>query len=168
LHSTWWTDQLTAFAIMSYVVGHVSAPAYGYANEIAHDVGAQTAEQILSSQAGICGSAAIAYAGIAARLGLETRSVQFYYPAGDSHVAVEVRYGGSWHYYDPTWGAVYLQGDDVLGIEEARALPDPALALHSDTTLFWAAVMAPSGYPNLEAMTDPATRVEIGAQPLDG
>jgi cell division protein FtsB len=151
---------LISLAIMNYVVGHVTAPEYGYRNEIAGLPPPTTdVETILQLQAGICGNAAIAFAGISSTFGLPVRSVQFYYARGN-HIAVETYYEGGWHYFDPTWGLVYGDG---LSITEARSTPNPLPRY--DSTLLWR-LTAPSVLSDISVLTAPATVVELDKQPL--
>src|SRR5919198_546420 len=116
-------EAIVAQAALSYVVGHVSAPAYGYMNKTLGIRPQPTAEGVLTVGAGICGHAALTFAAIVKRFKIPVRSVQFYYADGvNNHIADEVFYAGAWHYFDPTWGAVYEDaGGHVLSIDEARA-----------------------------------------------
>lgn len=159
---------IVAQTALSYVVGHVSAPAYGYDNEIA-DAGrpVATASSVLATGAGICGHAALTYAAIVEALGFPVRSVQFYYGT-DTHIADEVHYRGAWHYFDPTFGAYYRTSTGrIISISEARRRPDAARLLERDDTLVWYRVALAA---HLKALTDytaetaPSTRVELGEQ----
>ena len=155
-------DALVAHAAMTYVVGHVSAPAYGYMNELLGARPVPTADGALGAGAGICGHAALTFAAIVKRLGLPVRSIQFYYGT-NNHIAAEVFYDGGWHYFDPTYGAYYGTPDGVLSVDEARS--DPGAPLHQNTTLLWWTVGMMAGYTGLlEFAVDPATRVEIDKQ----
>ena len=157
-------DALVAHAAMTYVVGHVSAPAYGYMNELLGTLPEPTANGALSAGAGICGHAALTFAAIVKRFGLPVRSVQFYYGT-NNHIAAEVFYDGDWHYFDPTYGAYYGAPDEVLSIDEARS--DPSAPFRQNTTLLWWTVGMMAGYTGLlEFGVDPATRVEIDEQPF--
>lgn len=125
--------QLAAMSAMNYVVGHVSAAAYGYLEKsslplqaVGGDTDAALANTVLAAQAGICGQAADTFAAILIQLGYQVRSVQFYWklPAGtpDSHIAVEVFYGGGWHFFDPTFGLFWTgRKGGVLSIGGVRA-----------------------------------------------
>jgi hypothetical protein len=151
---------------MGYVVGHVSAPVYGYMNEIMGVRPISTARGVLDAEAGICGHAALTFASIVKRFGLKVRSVQFYY-GDNNHIANEVFYDGEWHYYDPTFGAYYQDGTRVLSIEEARSHPNPSSLLRYNTTLFWYSVASMADLTSLTDFgmeTDPATRVEVDQQ----
>ncbi len=162
-------EQLVAQAAMTHVVGHVSAPAYGYMNVFLGSVPKPTANGVLASGAGICGHAALTFAAIVKAFKLPVRSVQFYYGEGDNHIAAEVFYNGAWHYYDPTFGAYYIDGLNVLSIEQARAHPDPGSLLLHDRTLLWYTVASRAGATSLTDFgieTDPDTRVEIDQQPF--
>jgi Transglutaminase-like superfamily len=151
---------LSSLAIMNYVVGHVTAPEYGFRHEIAMlPLPVSDVETILQMQAGICGNASFAFAGIAHNLGLPVRSVQFYYGT-DNHIAVETYYEGGWHYFDPTWGLVYGDG---LSITAARASANPQPRY--DSTLLWK-LTAPSSLTNFSVLTAPSTVVDIDKQPL--
>ena len=154
-------DMLIAYAAMTYVNGHVSAPAYGFG---IHPEA--TADSVLRYGAGICGHAALTYAAIVKRFGVPVRSVQFYYANGGGHIAVEAFYEGDWHFFDPTWGAYYAD-TDVLSITEIRARQDASSLLHENGTLFWHVVQDFSGgTTDLPLELDPVTRVEIDKQPF--
>jgi Transglutaminase-like superfamily len=160
-------DALIAHAAMQYVVGHVSAPAYGYRNQFGGGLPQSTASSVLDTGAGICGHAALTFAALVQRFALPVRSVQFYYPDGiNNHIAAEVFYDGAWHYFDPTWGAYYRDGNEILSISAARARPDAETLLEYDTTLFWHRVASLGGSEPVGAETDPSTRVEIDKQPF--
>jgi hypothetical protein len=161
---------IVAHAAMSYVVGHVSAPAYGYMNGLLGTRPKATANDVLDKGAGICGHAALTYAAIVKAFGLKVRSVQFYYADGvNNHITDEVHYDGAWHYYDPTWGAFYEdESGHVLSITEARGHPDPQSLLRKDETLLWGWVWDRAGGHPLGLETDPATRVELDRQPFSG
>jgi hypothetical protein len=160
-------EALIAHAAMSYVVGHVSAPGYGYMNVLLNQQPIPTAEGALAAGSGICGHAALTFAAIVKHFGLKVRSVQFYYADGvNNHISAEVFYDGEWHYYDPTWGAYYVQGGRVLSIEQARQHADPRSVLRQNGTLFWRSIQDLAGGPPLGDETDPATRVDIDKQPF--
>lgn len=158
--------QLIAHAAMQYVVGHVSAPAYGYRNVFGGELPQFTAASVLETQAGICGHAALTFAAIVKQFGLPVRSVQLWYPNGDGHIAAEVYYDGGWHYFDPTFGAYYRDGKEILSIDAARTRPDGKSLLEHDTTLFWYRTASIAGVEYLGAETDQTTRVEYGKQPF--
>jgi cell division protein FtsB len=146
-------------AAMNYVVGHVLAEVYGYRvlNSMAIP---WSAEMALETQAGICGTASFTFAAIVRQFGLPVRSVQFYHGA-NNHIAVETFYGGAWHYFDPTWGAVFSDSSEpVLSIAQARSGP---FQLHQDQTLLWSQFTPLS---DLSVLTDPTTVVEIGKDGL--
>jgi hypothetical protein len=160
-------EELIARSAMDYVVGHVTAPGYGYMNVVLGAPPAATAESALQNGSGICGHAALTFAAIVKHFGLRVRSVQFYYANGvDNHIANEVFFDGDWHYFDPTWGAYYQDGDRVLSIEDARAHATPRALLVQNRTLLWRSVQTMAGVPPLGAETDAETRVEIDKQPF--
>lgn len=102
---------LVALSTMSYVVGHVSAAEYGYLRAT-HQPLPRTAAEALATQAGICGAASTTMVAILDRLGIEARTVNVFYSTPharrNGHTTVEVRYGSAWHWFDPTWGTVYV------------------------------------------------------------
>lgn len=121
--------RLVAQAAMDYVNGHVSASAYGFLSVTHGVLPVATPESVLGGQAGICGHAALTFADIVKHFGYEVRSVQFYYTdpppysTPDSHIATEVYYDGSWHFFDPTFGVLWFDQTtgNVLSITDARA-----------------------------------------------
>jgi hypothetical protein len=160
-------EELLARAAMDYVVGHVTAPGYGYMNVVLGAPPAVAAETALQSGSGICGHAAFTFAAIVKQFGLRVRSVQFYYANGvDNHIAAEVFYDGGWHYFDPTWGAYYEDGGRTMSIEEARASSAPRTLLRQNETLLWRSVQSLAGVAPLGAETDAATRMELDKQPF--
>ena len=122
--------QLLSEAAMDYVAGHVSDTAYGY---LAAFIGKKkvpppTPNSALGTQAGICTGAAVTLGTIVHHFGFTVRSVNFYYddpaPANtpDGHVAVEVRYEGGWHFFDPTYGLFWSDASGhVLSVSDVRA-----------------------------------------------
>ena len=72
-----------------------------------------------------CGGYSNVLAALAATQGLEARIVNLHnYPVNNGHTVCEIRYDGSWHIYDPTYGAFYtstpekVSSPDVLSFEE--------------------------------------------------
>jgi len=170
--SSYSVGQLTALSAMNYVVGHVSASAYGYLQITGGQLPAATPDSVLGAQAGFCGSAALTFAAIVEQFGYAVPSVQFYFetPAGDpdDHIAVEVYYDDGWHYFDPTFGVFWTNasGDDVLSIADARA---GGGVEHKDNASFTNLLEDP--WFNGEDVTfelDPATDVDRPATVLGG
>lgn len=129
----------TSVAIMNYVQSTISPEEYSH-----EQVHSQTLdlEDILNKQSGICGHHSFAFLSLARKLGLEARSVDFYYtwPRDNSrfsHTTTEVFWGGKWHFLDSTWGTFYTRNKyagerpkepdiyDVLSINEVRSLNRP-------------------------------------------
>lgn len=78
---------------------------------------------------GLCGERGGVFQALARRAGLTAGVFNIYNfgRVGGGHTAVLVRYGGEWHYFDPTY-AGWFEGDfGVLTFEEIRR--DPARAL---------------------------------------
>ena len=94
-------EALIAHATMSYVVGHVSAPDYGYMNVLVGTQPTPTPNGVLEAGSGICGHAALTFAAIVKRFGLPVRRVLLWYENGAGHTAAEVFYDGAWHYSIP-------------------------------------------------------------------
>lgn len=160
--------QLVSEAAMDYTVGHVSDTAYGYLEWFGGTLPGFDPNDILAAQAGICGQAANVFAGIVSAFGFPVRSVQFYYddPGGipDVHVTVEVYYDGGWHMFDPTYGQFWTASSGaVLSIADVRAGSGTLQKdVASFTNVFEDAVLGNDTW----FVTDPATRVVIGADPL--
>jgi hypothetical protein len=132
-HEVAWADgraanppgQLVAQAAMDYTVGHVSTGAFGYLELVKGALPGYQPNRILARQAGICGQAAWVFAAVVRQFGLHARSVVFSYddPNGtpDGHTAVEVSYGGGWHFFDPTYGQFWTgPNGNVLSIAQIR------------------------------------------------
>jgi hypothetical protein len=149
-------EYLQSLAAMNYVVGHVTAPEYGYRKQMAGLPIPWNVELALTYQAGICGNAADVYAAIVRQLGIQVRSVQFYYGASDNHIADETFYAGSWHYFDPTWGLTF---DNGASITDARSEQNPTI--QQDETLLWH-LTAPVSLADVSVLTAPSTRVDLG------
>jgi hypothetical protein len=122
--------QLISEAAMDYVAGHVSDTAYGYIETFdgTKKVPPPTPNASLGTQAGICTGAAVTFGTIVHHFGFTVRSVNFYYDdlppsnAPDGHVAVEVRYDGGWHFFDPTYGLFWSDASGhVLPVSDVRA-----------------------------------------------
>lgn len=139
-------DYLTALAVTTYVVGHVSAPAYGYRKEVAGESLPTSPEQALEMGAGICGEAATTAIALYDRLGVPAREVWITY-SGGGHMTVEVYYAGAWHWFDPTFGFFYGPGADVESIATALAQSPAERAARyiGNDSLLWAQVVRQAG-----------------------
>jgi transglutaminase superfamily protein len=173
--------EIVSLAVTNYVAENVSFLTRGYF--IAHgwpvsgeDTPANT-NVILDTHVGECGQHAIAFATLMRHFGYPVRSVQFWYddPPGspNGHIADEVYYDGSWHYFDSSLDLYWTDTPDgnVLSISNMRAnggvqhmgvllfdtmldYDDPGAIAHSnDITWF---------------ETDPTTNVVLGAVPMNG
>jgi transglutaminase-like putative cysteine protease len=161
--------RLVAQSAMDYVLGHVSATAYGYLEIFGGgQLPTDHADSVLATQDGVCGHAALTFAAIVKRFGLAVRSVQFYYedPGNipDSHIAVEVFYDGGWHFYDPTFGLFWTDASgNVLSIADVRN----GLGTQQKDTLAFTNLVEDTYYGDTSAFeTDPATVVTIDQQPF--
>jgi hypothetical protein len=153
-------DHLLALSTMNYVVGRVTAPAYGYRRDVTREAlpdGGTTdvvARRALAMQAGICGHATHTMLAILSRLGVRSREVQLYFSTPgaprNSHAGVEVHYHDAWHYFDPTWGSVYRYPEAapaaLLSAHAIALLPNQsrARARQDHATLLWRQVVAMS------------------------
>lgn len=162
--------QLISEAAMDYVAGHVSDTAYGYISFFGGTVPRPTANGALRTQAGICTGAAVTFGTIVHHFGFPVRSVNFYYvdlppnQTPDGHVAVEVRYDGGWHFFDPTFGLFWTDGNGkVLSVDDVRAgrgsLQKNVAAF---TNVFEDAVFGNDAW----FVTDPTTRIAFRATPV--
>jgi hypothetical protein len=153
-------EYLISLATMNYVVGHVTAPAYGYRHELASIALPWDAESALFMQAGLCGTAAWTFAVIVKQFGVQVRSAEFYFSSGiDNHIAAETYYDGDWHYFDPTWGLTFSNGSDVLSLTEARE--GQPHSIRYDQNLLWYLTAPTSLIGEIPLLTDPSTRVEF-------
>lgn len=155
--------QLISEAALDYVAGHVSDTAYGYL-EVSHaKLPRPTAGRSLGAQAGICTGAAVSFATIVHQFGFAVRSVNFYYddppPSStpDGHVAVEVEYGGGWHFFDPTFGQFWTDANGrVLSFADVRAgKGSEQKNVAAFTNVFEDAVFGDDAW----FITDPSTRI---------
>lgn len=111
----WSPTRLLAHAAFEYTVGHVSAPEYGF--EALRDGMAADPETILTHESGICGHAGIVMQAILEQCGVPSRHVEIYSASGGGHVAVEAGWHSRWHYFDPTWGFIYVRQGAILGLQ---------------------------------------------------
>jgi Transglutaminase-like superfamily len=162
--------QLQSEAAMDYTIGHVSTGAFGYFELVGAPLPGQHPNEILAAQAGLCGQASQVFAAIVKSLGLPVRAILFYYTdpwgAADGHTAVEVSYGGSWHFYDPTFGQFWTDANgNVLSIAQVRA----GLGTQQrDAASFTNLVEDVSLGNDTWFETDPATKVEVETWSLNG
>jgi hypothetical protein len=175
-HEVAWADgraanppgQLVAQAAMDYTVGHVSTGAFGYLELVKGALPGYQPNRILATQAGICGQASWVFAAIVRQFGLHVRSVTFSYldPNGtpDGHTAVEVSYGGSWHFFDPTYGQFWTgPSGNVFSIAQIRAgLGTQVKDLASFTNLVENASLGDDTW----FVTKPTTEMQIGTLTL--
>jgi hypothetical protein len=147
-------DYAVSLAAMGYVVGHVSAPQYGYLRAT-HQPLPRTAAEALEMQAGICGNAATTMLAILGHFHVPARRVNVYYstPAAavNGHTTVEVWYGEAWHWFDPTWGTIYVRRgapqSRVLSLLQVLRLPPAArqAARLGDDTRLWNRTVVAAG-----------------------
>jgi hypothetical protein len=158
-----------ALATMSYVVGHVSAPAYGYLDENNQplpggDDRSALAEASLAAGAGICGNAACTMLALLSEEGIRTRLLSLYFQTQrvprNGHNVVEVYYDRRWHLFDPTWGRMYRRSDarppDVLSamaVLKMSAQERAACAIPNGT-LLWSQIVSQSDSDKVETGYD--------------
>jgi hypothetical protein len=166
---------LQALAVNSYVVGHVSAPAYGYLKEFTDgqlpsgDDNAEIAEAALEAGAGICGQAAATAMTLYQALGLPARQLIVSYP-GNGHTTVEVQYDGAWHWFDPTFGYFYRAPDaapsDVASLVDVLGMSgqERERSYVGNDSLLWAQMVRAAGTgagAGLDVVELPDLRVEL-------
>lgn len=162
---------LIALAVNSYVVGHVSAPAYGYLRVIEGSPVPGSTDSILRTGAGICGEASTTAISLYSALGVETRRLVAWYDLPDGttagHTTVEVRYADTWHWFDPTWG-VFYEGEGVHSfLEVIEMTPEARAAAYvGNDSLLWMRAVRASGVLDgpLAFLGFPSVRVEIEGQ----
>ncbi len=76
---------------------------------------------------GLCGYRSTVFQGLGARAGLDVRRVALDDFAGSGHTAVEVRYDGSWHFFDVTYAGYFRVDGRILSLDEIQARPENAL-----------------------------------------
>ena len=104
-------------------------------------------EECLAQRAGICGNQVLTFIAIGKRLGLRTRTVEFYIRGkqpqqNHSHICVEVFFGGEWRLFDVTWGTYYRQPagrvDDLLSWTQLQQSANARnLAVSNRSDLWW-------------------------------
>lgn len=118
-----------AGATMAYVQARVRP--WREAERIAAGYGFTTyPATILSSESGYCGSCIMAWRGILALHGVETRQISLMWqtpmhegPVG--HVCGEAYWDGGWHFFDVMLGTLWYEGE-VLPWERVRLNPNEA------------------------------------------
>lgn len=98
--------------------------------------------EVLERSGGLCGNAVELFEAILTRLGVKTRTVQFWWRGDEdeslNHIASEVFWKGRWRLYDPTYGAYFLQvgNEDAgpLGAQSARSVSFHAVVNPNATT----------------------------------
>jgi hypothetical protein len=132
-------DAAVAISTLNYVQSHISSTQYGYLSSTDPGSLPVSVEECLIQNAGICGNQVEAFMLLVTRLGLQARSVKFFWENRDgkavSHIAAEVKFGGKWRYFDVTWGTFFVSrpetvdrthGYDILAFDEVMALREPA------------------------------------------
>jgi hypothetical protein len=173
-------DYLIALATMNYVGGHVSTAEYGYLRA-KHQPLPRTAAQALAMQAGICGAASTTVIAILDRFHVQARRVNVYYSTPhaphNGHTTVEVLYGGTWHWFDPTWGTMYVPRkgppSNVLSLLQVLRLP-PAVRQRDrlgDDTRLWDRTVVAAGQDfgretGMLFLTLPHLRVVVGGRTI--
>lgn len=123
-------EQALILSALDAVPTLLSSARYGY--EMASDPTAVPPNDpitALEKGIGICGNHVQLFDAVLRKLGLRTRTVQFWWRDDNgksvSHIALEVFWNGRWRLYDPTFGAFFVAADDdaaaePLGAEDAR------------------------------------------------
>jgi hypothetical protein len=127
-------------AALNYVQANVSSAIYAYRS--AHGLSAPTtADQALAEQAGICGNQVEVFLEVLHRLGLTAIPAQFFFTADgelQNHVAAEVRWSGSWHFVDVSYGAVFWKkAGDLLSLTTLLKDPEPMRWAHTNELDAW-------------------------------
>lgn len=112
-----------ALSAMNYTKFHISPYVYDYLKkqgEIYNDI-----EGGLYYEAGLCGMHTMVFQAIMDELGIENRYIQCFYIDADenTHIFPEVSWNGTWHVFDVTAGAYWVNGSniwDALSFEEVR------------------------------------------------
>ena len=128
-------------------------------------------EECLAQHAGICGNQVQTFNAIANRLGLRTRTVEFYIRGkqpqqNHSHICVEVFFAGGWRLFDVTWGTYYRQPagrvDDLLSWTQIRQSSNARkLAVSNRSDLWWQQTVA-AGFDPLEYLEAQTMDVLLG------
>lgn len=78
--------------------------------------------RILEEKKGLCGDYAIMLSAFLATQGIKTRIIGIYNYANSAHAAVGVYYNDSWHMYDPTYNAYWVDANgDVLSFYDLQS-----------------------------------------------
>lgn len=93
-------------------------------------LGTRLATEALRAGEGSCTDFAVAFSGLCRRAGLPARMTHFHnFGWMQGHSAVEVHYGGGWHFMDPTFGtffysrAGYDRQGRILSLRELHGAP---------------------------------------------
>lgn len=115
------TSFYACLSIMNHVQTFLSAARYGWRRKHQLDFKPpRSVQDSLNRWVGLCGDHVAVYVAVAQKLGIHVRDLQVYYRSGADvtvgHTFVEANFGGTWHMFDSTWGAYFLDknSDTVL------------------------------------------------------
>jgi len=87
------------------------------------------ATRYFSIRAGLCSARSHLFVTMASLLNIPARIYNIYNfgRVGGGHTCVQAYYDGQWHFFDPTYGGVFVRDGKVLSWEEIQALGGAAL-----------------------------------------
>jgi hypothetical protein len=161
-------EYLAGLSVTSYVVGRVSAPAYGYlAEHLKRPLSPHAdADQVLRAEAGICGEASTVAQAMYAELGIGSRRVVITYPGG-GHTTVEILFADAWHWFDPTFGYFFRSPEGVVySVSEVLQLSptEREASKVGNDSLLWSVIsrqLGASALNGLDLVDLPSLRVEL-------
>jgi len=161
---------LISVATMNLVQSRVSPLNYALLHK-AQQTLPRNPEECLSQRAGICGNQVLTFIAIGKRLGLRTRTVEFYMRGeqpqqNHSHICVEVFFEDGWRLFDVTWGTYYRRAagrvDDLLSWTQVKQSTNARkLAVSNRSDLWWQQTVA-AGVDPLEYIDAQAMDVLLG------
>ena len=119
-------EELAAISSMQMVNAFISDYRTPATQNSICDCQGNAAEKGWYLSVGSCGIRSYIMMEIMFYLNIPAREIQFWHIDGNpfSHVACEIYYNDSWHYFDPTWGLYFRDlNDNILSLEEILELP---------------------------------------------
>lgn len=158
-----------ALSALNYLQTNISPPRYGYLRR--HTGNARPVvgtKMCLLRKAGLCGNQVEAFIDIMNQIEIPVREVQFYYTTNRGerlgHIAIEVEWGGKWHFFDVTWGMFVAEKDnptEVASYENIRLWGERKFKKFTNQAYGWLIFSAQNNVDPFDYLTRPKGTIDV-------
>jgi len=119
------SEQEKALAVARWVAANISSRP----NELAYLPGMNNIWTYYSERAGLCLARSQIFIEMLKLINIPAVNLGLFdFPTtSDSHATVHVWYDNSWHFFDVTYGGVFMDGDNIMSFEQIVANPEYAM-----------------------------------------